>query len=167
MIQEYRSSLFFNESRNKITIPKDIWFTASPLYDKDSYELNLNKCRQLLAEREVDRRIDLQIRLLIRNHFDEAIRTKQLLFMPNLQQLATHLAMSERTLIRKLQGAKSSFRTILNQERQSYSRELLNNASLTIYDVAEILGYKESANFCRAFKGWFGRTPTQYRKKLK
>ena len=29
--------------------------------------------------------------------------------------------------------------------------------------IAELLGYRDPANFARAFRGWTGKTPTEYR----
>lgn len=41
--------------------------------------------------------------------------------------------------------------------------ELLNDNQLSIEEIALQLGYISSANFCRAFKSRFGKTPLKYR----
>jgi len=56
---------------------------------------------------------------------------------------------------------------MLEEERKKYSEELLREARYSISNIADILGYKESANYCRAFKSWFGISPSTYRRTLK
>jgi AraC-like DNA-binding protein len=43
------------------------------------------------------------------------------------------------------------------------ARQYLNEQSIFVDVVAELLGYSEAANFRRAFKRWHGATPQQYR----
>jgi len=166
MIEEYDSKLFFGAERNKLLIPKQIWFARSPLYDKDSYEFNLRKCQQLLNERNHGNRPDLTVKSAISKHFDHVIQTKpQEKSPPSLAQISQLLYMSERTLNRKLKLYNTSYKLILEKERATTATRLLSDARYTISDISELLGYRESANFCRAFKQWYGLSPTAYRRK--
>ena len=161
----YDSRLFFGSDCNKLVVPKEIWFQPSPLYDRDSYEFNLRKCQQILEEQHKESRIDLRIRHLIRKHFEDMIvgasdPTPALTQM----EICGVIHLTERTLIRKLKEYNTSYKTILEEERQKCAERLLTDARYTIYRVSEILGYCESANFCRAFKRWTGLSPTEYRR---
>jgi len=167
MREEHDSKLFFESDCNKLIIPKQMWFARSPLYDKDSFELNLRKCQQLLNERNLDNRPDLAVKNVISKHFDRGISENlQPGPPPNLSQISQLLHTSERTLNRKLKHYNTSYKLILEKERSMISTRLLGEARYTVGDVSELLGYRESANFCRAFKSWHGLSPTGYRRQL-
>lgn len=167
MEMEYDSLLEFAQAQNKLKVPKDVWFSSSPLYDRDSYELNIRKCQEIFEQRNIDGRIDLKVRLLIRKHFEQSDGEKIVSPAPTLQQLCETIFMSERTIIRRLKALNTSYKQILEEERQAYSHKLLQQARYTVYEIAEILGYRESANFCRAFRRWHGMSPSEYRRQPK
>jgi AraC-like DNA-binding protein len=165
MKEEYDSTLVFGAKKNKLRVSKDVWYIPSPLYDKDSYDFNLRKCQQIMEQRDLAGRIDLKVRSLIRKHFEQAEIANTFTAPPTQQQICDIIFMSERTIIRRLKEFDTSYKKILQEERQTYSEKLLKQARYTIYDIAEIIGYRESANFCRAFKVWYGLTPSEYRRR--
>jgi AraC-like DNA-binding protein len=77
--------------------------------------------------------------------------------------VAKALAMSRRTLTRRLGEEDTSFRAILDDVRAELSRALLQDRSLSIADVAFFLQYSEPAAFHRSFRRWTGQTPQNYR----
>ena len=77
--------------------------------------------------------------------------------------VARALAMSRRTLTRRLGEEGTSFRAILDDVRAELSRALLQDRSLSIADVAFFLQYSEPAAFHRSFRRWTGQTPQHYR----
>jgi AraC-like DNA-binding protein len=79
---------------------------------------------------------------------------------------ARDLAMSPRTLHRKLQENNRSFRDVTDEVRAQKARELLADPDNTIQEVAQALGYKQASSFHRAFKRWTGQTPGQARREL-
>lgn len=46
------------------------------------------------------------------------------------------------------------------------AKELLQDPNLKIYELAEMLGYKDTKYFCRKFKDIVGLTPTQYKEAI-
>jgi len=167
MISEYDSALNFDSDANKLVIPKSLWTYRSPLYDEDSYQYNLRKCQQLMDALKEKGRLDLTVRNLIRKHFDKLSLTDCSEMNPPTQRdICQALLLTERTLIRKLTDCNTTFRGILEEERYKYAMLLLGQVRYTVYRVSEILGYKESANFCRAFKRWSGKSPSAYRRNL-
>lgn len=58
---------------------------------------------------------------------------------------------------------RTNFSIYLEKLRMDFSRELLLSTDRTIADIASASGYYSSNSFCRAFKRFWGYTPTQCR----
>jgi len=82
---------------------------------------------------------------------------------PSPQQLAEALHLTTRTFRRRLQEQGHSYKSLLEEARRRDSCQLLANPDLEIQRVGELLGYREPANFTRAFKLWTGLTPSEWR----
>ncbi|MGV3464205.1 MAG: helix-turn-helix domain-containing protein, partial [Heyndrickxia sp.] len=82
-----------------------------------------------------------------------------------IQNVARELGMSERTLQRRLTDEQASFKQLLNEARHELAREYLANPSLDIKEVAFLVGYQDQSSFYRAFRGWEGITPLNWRTK--
>jgi len=80
-----------------------------------------------------------------------------------LDQVAEKLHLSTRSLRRKLKEEDTSFQALLTRVRSTLAKELLLSGKLTIEQVAERIGYSETAAFCHAFKHWTGMPPSRYR----
>ena len=77
--------------------------------------------------------------------------------------VAQALAVSRRTLSRRLAEEHTSFRHILDDVRREFACALLHDPSLSVADVAFFLQYSEPAAFNRSFRRWTGRTPGEFR----
>lgn len=82
---------------------------------------------------------------------------------PLARQAAKALAMSERTLHRRLRLEGTTFRALLDQFRHEKAVALLTSHRHSIADVAFLLGYSELSAFYRAFRRWTGRSPADLR----
>jgi AraC-like DNA-binding protein len=83
---------------------------------------------------------------------------------PAITTVAEALATSERSLQRKLQAEGASFRDVVDEARHQLAVVYLGDQSLSLTDVACLLGYSEAAAFTRAFKRWTGQAPSQARR---
>jgi AraC-like DNA-binding protein len=70
---------------------------------------------------------------------------------------------SERALQRIFNDYGTSFTAYLTELKKARSFELLDNSEIKIESIAKILGYLNTSNYCRAFRNWTGRSPSQYR----
>ena len=77
--------------------------------------------------------------------------------------MARALAVSGRTLSRRLAVEGTSFRDILDDVRREFACALLQDRRLSVADIAFFLQYSEPAAFHRAFRRWTGRTPRDFR----
>jgi AraC-like DNA-binding protein len=82
---------------------------------------------------------------------------------PSQTSIAKQMAMSERTLQRRLQAEGTTFNELLDDARRTIAFTYLADQKLAAYEVSFLLGYAEPATFFRAFKRWTGQTPQQYR----
>ena len=80
-----------------------------------------------------------------------------------IEEAASRLAMSKRTLQRFLKRESSSYKSILNENRQALAEHYLSRSSISPPEISYLLGYRDSNSFLRAFKTWTGRTPGEYR----
>ncbi len=82
----------------------------------------------------------------------------------NIESVAKELALSVRTLQRKLSGENTTFIKQLNHTRELLARNYLKDKSITNDDIAFLIGYSDANAFQRAFRNWTGMTAGQYRK---
>jgi AraC-like DNA-binding protein len=82
-----------------------------------------------------------------------------------LVNVAKHLAVSERTLHRRLADEGTGFADLVEDARRERASILLEDRSLSASEVGFLLGYAEPAAFFRAFKRWTGQTPESWRKR--
>lgn len=162
----YDATVVFDAPQNGIAVPIAWRHLPSPLHDESIYRTNVIKCRELIAAREQAGSIALAVRNRLSNHFDS-----QLLYSgnpappPTLGEVADAMHLTARTLMRKLQHENTAYKEVLESLRRQYAERLLQDARLKVADVAEILGYREAANFTRAFKRWYGLSPAAWRRR--
>jgi AraC-like DNA-binding protein len=84
---------------------------------------------------------------------------------PGLEQVASRLSVSSRTLRRHLKSRGTMFYALRDEVRRARGVMLLEQSKLTINDIARALGYADGAGFVRAFQRWTGETPSSYRKR--
>ncbi len=82
---------------------------------------------------------------------------------PSLSQVTEKLHLTPRTLHRKLAQEDTNFQAIVSDVRVKIANDLLLNSNLTIEQIADQLGYSDSASFCHAFKRWTGMPPSAVR----
>jgi len=82
----------------------------------------------------------------------------------NMHQVAEQLALSSRTLQRKLQQTGSSFRQLQEQLILKEVTALLVDTKLSINEVGQLMGYTETSSFSRAIKKLTGNSPACIRR---
>ena len=83
--------------------------------------------------------------------------------IPKMADVARRLAMSERTLHRRLSERSVSFKSLVRKTRRHVAENLLRNSRYPVTEVAFLTGFSEQSAFHRAFKRWSGITPAQWR----
>jgi len=80
-----------------------------------------------------------------------------------LSRVAKRLAMSVRTVQRRLEEAGRNYQELVDETRSAMARALLRDRARSIIDVAFELGYADLKGFYRAFRRWTGATPAEWR----
>jgi AraC-like DNA-binding protein len=78
-------------------------------------------------------------------------------------EIAKSLGVSQRSLARRLATEGATFSDVLEGLRSDLAREYLADETLTVSQIAWLLGYQEISAFTHAFKRWTGMTPREAR----
>lgn len=127
-----------------------------PLLAKDSNMLKLldRRCQDLLDFASSGQGLGHNVtRLLL----------QQLSSVNSANDICSLLNISERTLRRNLAKENTSFQALLDDVRQRFAEDCLGTTTLSVQEVAELVGYTEASNFRRAFQRWTSRTPDNFR----
>ncbi|MGV3262397.1 helix-turn-helix transcriptional regulator [Cytobacillus oceanisediminis] len=141
--------------RNSLTLQRDDLNRPFTSYNADLLEILTPVLEQTLEEQRHSHSITEIVKwILKRNLTGERL---------DIQDVASELAMSERTLQRQLTNEETSFKELLKEARHEQSRQYLANPNLDIKEVAFLVGYKDQSSFYRAFRSWEGMTPLNWR----
>ena len=80
-----------------------------------------------------------------------------------LHEVAAALSVHARTLGRRLNAAGTSFQALVDEDRFEQSRQLLENSTVAVNEIAASLDYADASAFIRAFRRWTGTTPGDWR----
>lgn len=81
----------------------------------------------------------------------------------SMQTVSRKLAVSARTLQRRLQDEGTSFQETLDTLRESLAHHYLRNTEMSSAEISFLLGFEDSNSFARAFQSWTGKTPQTVR----
>jgi AraC-like DNA-binding protein len=149
------SDIRFDADVASVTIP--LAWRDLPLQTADAtvQQVCLAQCDQLLTDLRPGQRITDDVRRTI-----VSVPSNRPM---HLKDVARTMLTSPRTLERRLHDAGTSFRTIDLEVRMELASQYLALGSMSGQEIANILGYSRPSAFFRAFKGWFGVTPGQFR----
>lgn len=79
------------------------------------------------------------------------------------QTVARKLAMSTRTLARRLSDEGTTYDEVVDHLRQSLALQYIGERGMQLSQVAWLLGYEGATSFNHAFRRWTGRSPSEAR----
>lgn len=83
--------------------------------------------------------------------------------VPSSKAVSQAIAISERTLLRRLGQYGESFTSVLARTRLMTATRLIGDTDLALKDISQALGYSELSAFTRAFRSWTGGPPSRVR----
>ena len=145
----------FERERSGLRFDDEALEAPARSHDPNLFRLLESHAMRVLAETPTA----VTFRERVRNAVVQRLRDGE----PGIANIAEALALSERSLQRKLQTEGVSFRDVVDEARHKLALVYLGDQSLSMTDVACLLGYAEGAAFTRAFKRWTGHAPSQLR----
>lgn len=139
-----------------LTFPAAMLDLAMPKSDPATLQFCMDQCKALLAQMDG---VLPPWSEKVRNAVVDSIGTEQ-----KIEDIADTLAVTERTLRRRLTEEGTSFRELYTDARMAIARELLEVTGLNVETVAWRVGYAETASFARAFARIYGNTPGETKK---
>ena len=82
----------------------------------------------------------------------------------SLENVAEEFGISTRTVQRNLAVENIKFNQIVKNVQKIMTLNYLESKELSIDEISYLVGYTETSSFYRAFKGWTGKTVSQYQK---
>ena len=102
---------------------------------------------------------EIPVRALVEREISRSLSSG----VPRMADIARRLAMSQRTLHRRLADSGLSFKSLVDDTRRHVAASLVRGSSYSLTEVAFLAGFSEQSAFNRAFKRWTGHTPTAFR----
>lgn len=146
----------FGADTCQMVIARDVWDAPRTGSDATLFSVLDTHAKMLLDQMPSDTSIVGRVR--------EAIGAELRGGDPRLEPVARRLAMSPRTLQRRLGEHGVLFNDVLDTMRFGVAKSYLAQRDIAGTEVAYLLGFAEQSSFNRAFKRWSGQTPTEYRR---
>ncbi|MEM9642808.1 MAG: AraC family transcriptional regulator ligand-binding domain-containing protein [Pseudomonadota bacterium] len=148
--------VLMGQETNSLGFPASVLDAPLPKSDPVSLRFCLEQCKSLLEEQSGTLpQWSQQVRDAIVDNIGQEHQ---------IEDVASKLAVTERTLRRRLTDEGTSFRQIYIDTRLAIAHELLSSAGLNIESVSWRVGYAEPASFARAFAKKYGKTPGDVRR---
>jgi AraC-like DNA-binding protein len=131
---------------------------AAPLLTEDEHLLNALRpiCDQAAERRETS---PGSLRALVETEAQKLLPHGGAL----RRDVAKKLAMSTRTLARKLASEGTSFEEVIDELRRSLALQYITTPSISLSQIGWLLGYEGSTSFNHAFRRWTGGPPSAAR----
>ncbi|MDD9922106.1 MAG: AraC family transcriptional regulator [Boseongicola sp.] len=151
----FRSEVVFSSDRARLTFGKEDWNRPLTSGDKGLFDLLSDHASHLSS---------------MRPNPDDLVAQSQQEIMralgdgePDIETIADALAVSTRTLQRRLEERDLTFSKLVDQVREDQARNLVSSGGMSLSEIAFFLGYSDQSALTRAFKRWTGQTPKSFR----
>lgn len=138
---------------NRLVFDARVLDTPFQLADAAAQKLAADQCEKELAALDVSAGFAARVRERV---LDDA-------GVVDVDAVAKALAVSPRTLKRRLAAEGTSYSELLEAERRARAEHLLKNTSRSVKEIAAALGYADTAAFSHAYTRWTGKSPTEGR----
>jgi AraC-like DNA-binding protein len=151
----FRCPVHFGSDVNALIIPSDIIDQPNRVGDESIWQFLSSQLEETLSETNGTQSLDRNVVERVAEVLSDG--------PPGITDIAADLAMSPRTLQRRLADAGCTFQDLVEKARHELSTNLLADTHYSLAEVAFLTGFSEQSAFSRAFKRWSGMTPGSYR----
>ena len=151
----FNAPVNFNAESDSITLPADAVDRRLPIGNPQLAKICDQYISSYLAE-------------LDKNNIVQRVKGAIIDMLPSGgvsgERVAERLNMSTRSLQRKLQDARTTFGSLLEEVRQELAEHYIHDSTVSLTEIAFVLGYSEYSSFWRAYKRWTKTSPSAIRK---
>jgi AraC-like DNA-binding protein len=119
------------------------------------------RCQQL-AQQHIDELARMTLQELP-SYVQKLLRSRLANGQVAIGQIAEHMMISPRTLQRYLMTQGTGFQELLDDTRQAMAARYLSDSSISLTQLASLLGYADLSTFSRAFTRWNGISPQKWK----
>lgn len=145
----------FNTDRDALLIADESMRTPNKLADKGIAHYFETQLDTEINQFDDGNSLGQQVKTRVAGALSEGV--------PNISDIASALAMSSRTLQRKLSEQGLTYQALVDDARREFAEQLLKENQHSLSNIAFLTGFSEQSSFNRAFKRWAGQTPRSYR----
>lgn len=149
----FDTKIEFNAPYSELLVPKRRFHEPMFMADESTTKYALNKMN-ILQENDHKGFLPKKIKDIIEEDAS----------FPSLSDMADTLAMSPRTLRRKLQQFQCSYQEIVNDVKKEMAMRYLRDNEKSLTEIATLLEFQDSAHFCKSFSKWTHQNPSDFRK---
>ncbi len=158
--KRFRCEFRFGQRAHALVVPATWLQIPNVGYDPLLWRTARSRCEQDLRHGDGVAVVG-QLRQYLMRSFDVTSGGR---IPPTVGAAAAAMHMSMRTLHRRLQAAGLSYQGLVDDARRERAAELLLDSRVKLGFVAAALGYRDPANFSRAYKRWHGVSPRSTRR---
>ena len=155
--ERFGCPILFGRERVALVFQREVIDHAVQAADDELLKILKRYCRQILGQPTGPKDLSFEVRELITALLPSG--------QPTIDNVARELGMSARTLRRRLADEGLVYKHLLDDLRQKLALSYLSDKSISLKQVAYLLGYADLAAFNHAFHRWTGASPSTYRKK--
>ncbi len=146
--------VYFGQKQTSMTIDLALGSTPVLMANEALKEYFEQYAREFLAGMDEDKEFTNAVTRIILARLDDESLT--------IQKVAREMAVSVRTLQKRLEGEGAVFSDLLTDIRKRLAKQYLRE-DYTVEQITYLLGFSEPSAFRKAFKKWLGVTPREFR----
>ena len=145
----------FRCKKNVVTLDSSILDTPFETYNQALSDMIIPQLEKEMADNSSTQQYSNQVKWVIEQFLASGIS--------KITLVARELGVSVRTLQRRITDEGHTYKELLNQVRLRVAKKYLTDSTMSLNEIAALLGYEDQNSFYRAFKVMEGATPSSWR----
>ena len=150
--------VLFNREHNQLNFAASLLQRPLSFANEEAAQLCERQCAALLEHMEQTEGLVAEIRRILANSPGHHL---------SIEEVASRLALGERTLRRRLADEGTNYKQVVLDFRMELAASYLRGEEMSIQEIAFITGYADPSNFHRTFSRFHGTTPKAYRERYR
>lgn len=146
---------FGHPDHSAVLIPTEVWSGKTAHADAE-----VARMHEAMLETAQNRLRDSQVEQRVRQAVKAGLERRA-----TLSEVARSLAMSDRSLQRRLREAGTTYRQVVDDVRRETCMEALKNSDASVEAIALMAGFNDASSLHKAFARWTGTTPSSWRER--